>query len=56
MSMSTNIGNVTRVTEDLFLTKVSREDTGIYECLASNLLNIVTRNTSFIVQCMYVTN
>jgi len=54
MSMSTNKGNVTRVTVDLMLTKVSREDTGVYECLVSNPLNIVTRNTTLIVQCMWV--
>jgi len=52
MSMSTNEGNVTRVTVDLIHTKVSREDTGVYECLVSNLLNNVTRNISLIVQCM----
>ena len=34
MSMSTNEGNVTRVTVDLILTSLSREDTGYYECLA----------------------
>jgi len=53
MSMSTNEGNVTRVTVDLILTRVYREDTGIYQCSVSNLLNTVTRNISFIVQCMY---
>ena len=54
MSMSTNEGNVTRVTVDLTLTTVSREDTGIYVCSASNLLNTVTRNISLVVQCTYV--
>ena len=52
MSMSTNEGNVTRVTVDLVLTRVYREDTGIYECLVHNLLNTVTRNVSLTVQCM----
>ena len=53
MSMSTNEGNVTRVTVDLMLTRVSREDTGVYECSVSNLLNNVTRNITLIVQCTY---
>ena len=52
MSMSTNEGNITRVTVDLILTRVSREDTGVYVCSAANLLNIATRNVSLIVQCM----
>ena len=52
MSMSTNEGNITRVTVDLLITKVSREDTGDYECLATNLLSNVTRKISLIVQCM----
>ena len=52
MSMSTNEGNVTRVSVDLILTGVSREDTGVYVCSATNLLNIATRNVSLIVQCM----
>ena len=52
MSMSTNEGNITRITEDLILTRAYRDDTGIYECLVSNLLNIVTRSTNLIIQCM----
>ena len=52
MSMSTNEGNVTRVTVDLIFTGTYREDTGVYECSATNLLNIATRSVSLIVQCM----
>ena len=52
MSMSTNEGNVTRVTVDLIFTVTYRDDTGIYECLVSNILNTVTRNVSLIIQCM----
>ena len=53
MSMLTNEGNVTRVTLELLLSEVSREDTGIYACSASNLLNDVTRRVTLVVQCMY---
>ena len=53
--MSTNEGNVTRVTVDLTISGAYREDTADYMCSASNLLNRVTRNVSLIVQCMQVT-
>ena len=32
MSISTNEGNVTKVTVDLIFTGACREDTGVYEC------------------------
>ena len=54
MSMSTDDGNVTRVIVDQFLTSVSREDTGDYECLASNIFYNATRIISLIVQCTYI--
>ena len=54
MSMSTNEGNVTRVTVDLIFTAAYREDTGVYECTVYNPLNTVTRNISLTVQCMGV--
>ena len=52
MSMSTNEGNITRVTVDLIFNGTYREDTGVYECLASNLLNKATRMIPLIIQCM----
>ena len=54
MPMSTNKGNVTRVTVDLIFTRVYRADTGVYECLVSNLLNNATGNVSLTVRCMQV--
>ena len=52
ITMLTNEGNVTNVTVDLIFTGVYREDTGVYECSVSNLLNTVTRNISLIIECM----
>ena len=54
MSILTNEGNVTNVTVDLIFTRTYREDTGVYECSVSNLLNTVTRIISLTVRCMYV--
>ena len=52
MSMLTNEGNVTNVTVDLIFTGTYRDDTGVYECTVSNLLNDVRANITFIVTCM----
>ena len=54
MQMLTNKGNVTNVTVDLIFTGTYREDTGVYECSVSNILNSSTRNATLVVQCMYV--
>ena len=54
MSMLTNEGNVTNVTVDLIFTGTYRDDTGVYECSVSNLLNAVTQDISLVVQCMQV--
>ena len=55
MSMLTNEGNVTNVTVDLIFTGTYRDDTGVYECSVSNILNTITRNTTLVVQCMFLT-
>ena len=51
MTMLTNEGNVTNVTVDLIFTGTYRDDTGVYECSVSNLLNAVTRDVSLVIQC-----
>ena len=54
MSMSTNEANFIRVTAEFMITKVHREDTGVYVCLVSNHLNTVTGSIHSVVQCTYV--
>jgi len=49
--MSTNEGNVTRVTVELIITGAYRDDSGSYECSVSNLLNTVTSSINLTVQC-----
>ena len=56
MSMLTNEGNVTNVTVDLIFTGTYRDDTGVYECSVSNLLNTIQKDTTLIIQCMLLTN
>ena len=52
MSMLTNKGNVTNVTVDLIFTGTYREDSGVYECSVSNVLNNDTRRNNLTIQCM----
>ena len=54
MSMSTNKGNVTRVTLELIITGVRREDTGVYQCVVRNHLNTVIGSINATVQCTCV--
>ena len=56
MSMSTNEGNVTRVTVELILTRASREDTGVYDCSITNPLKSVAITTTLTIQCKHVIN
>ena len=51
VSAPTGNGNVTSVSENLTLTNGNREDTGLYECSASNSVGSDNRNTSVTVQC-----
>ena len=54
MTVSTGIGNETRVTVDLIFTGLHRDDTASYECSVSNLLNAVTRSVTLVVRCTYI--
>ena len=51
VSAPTGNGNVTSVSVKLTLTNANREDTGLYECSASNSVGSDNRNTSVTVQC-----
>lgn len=54
-SMIHGVGNLTRVIVDLIMTNVSREDTGVYMCLASNPLNTEIRRVNITVECEFIT-
>ena len=47
-------GNASRVSVNLTLTNANREDTGLYECSASNSVGSATRNASVTVQCEFI--
>ena len=51
VSAPTGSGNVTSVSVNLTMTNANREDTGLYECSASNSVGSDNRNTSVTVQC-----
>ena len=51
VSTLTGNGNVTRVSVNLTITNVYREDTGVYTCSASNYIGSDDKNVSITVQC-----
>ena len=53
-STLTNNGNVTRVSLNLTITNVSREDTGVYSCSATNSIGSHRINVSITVQCKLI--
>ena len=55
VSVPTGYGNVTRVTVNLTITDVYREDTGVYTCSANNSIGSDSRNVSITVQCKLLT-
>ena len=54
VSVPTGNGNVTRVSVNLTIASTSREDTGVYICLASNYVDSDSNNVSIIVQCKFL--
>ena len=53
VTIPTGNGNVSSVGVNLTLTNANREDTGSYQCTASNSNGNDTQNVSIIVQCKY---
>ena len=51
VSVPTANGNVTRVSVNLTISNISREDTGVYTCSANNSIGSDNRNVSITVQC-----
>ena len=54
VSAPTGYGNVTRVSVNLTITNVSREDTGVYVCSANNEIGSDDSNVSITVQCKFI--
>ena len=52
VSVSAGNRNVTRVSVNLTITNVYREDTGVYTCSANNSIGSDNRNVNITVQCM----
>jgi len=53
VSVLTGNGNVTKVTKNLTITNASREDTGVYICLANNSIGSDNRIINITVQCKF---
>ena len=53
VSVATGNGNVTSVTVNLTLTNANREDTGLYQCTASNGVDSGTRNVTVTIECKF---
>ena len=54
ISVPNGYGNVTRVSVNLIITNVSREDTGVYTCSANNSIGSDSSNVNITVQCKYL--
>ena len=54
VSVPTGYGNVTRVSVNLTIINVFREDTGEYMCSASNEIGSDDSNVSITVECKFI--
>ena len=54
VSVPTGYGNVTRVSVNLTITNVSREDTGVYMCSANNSVGSDSKSINITVQCKLI--
>ena len=54
VSVPTGNGNVTRVSVNLTITNVYREDTGVYICSANNSIGSDDRIINITVQCKFI--
>ena len=54
VSTPTGNGNVTRVSVNLTIMSISREDTGVYVCSANNFIGSDSTSVSVTVQCKFL--
>ena len=54
VSVPTGYGNVTKVSVNLTITNVYKEDAGVYTCSANNSIGSDNRNVSITVQCKFI--
>ena len=53
ISEPTGNGNITRVAVNLTIANISREDTGVYTCSATNFIGSDKKNVSLTIQCKF---
>ena len=46
-------GNISRTSVNLTITNPSREDTGVYRCLANNSIANESKDVRIVIQCLY---
>ena len=53
VSVSTEYGNITRMSVNMIITNASREDTGVYMCSANNSVGSDSNSINITVQCKF---